>query len=73
MGGIYFLSPNLILENSEGGGREDLVLDPPDPSKGMLSASLGNTLHPQIHSFKAIFSFLFRDLIFGPKTAILRC
>ena len=73
MGSIYFLSPNLILENSGDGGQEDLVLDPPDPSKGMLPASHGNSLHPGIHSFKAIFSFLFHAPVFGQKTAILRC
>jgi len=70
---IYFLFPNLILENSEGGGEEDLVLDPPDSSKGILPASLGNSLHPGIHSFKTIFSFLFHAPVLGQKIAILRC
>jgi len=70
---IYFLFPNLILENSEDGGQEDLVLDPPDSSKGILPVSLENSLHPGIHSFKAIFSFLFHAPVFGQKVAVLRC
>ena len=63
----------MILENSENRSPEDLILDPPDQSKGMFSALLGNLIHREVYPFKSIISYLFHAPVFGPKTSILRC
>jgi hypothetical protein len=73
IGNVYFLAPNMILENSENGSTEDLFLTPPDQSKGMFSAPLGNIIHLGVYPFKSVFPYLFQAPVFGPKAAILRC
>jgi len=73
MGNVSSVSPNMILENSENGSPEDLILDPPDQSKGMFSALLGNLIHLEVYPSKSIISYLFHAPVFGPKTSILRC
>jgi hypothetical protein len=73
IGNVFFLSPNMILENSEDGSPEDLILDPPAQSKGIFSAPLGNIVLLGLYPFKSIFSYLFQGPVFEPKAAILRC
>ncbi len=73
IGDVSSVSPNMILGNSENEGREDLMLDPPDHSKGISSALLGNLIHLEVYPFKSIFSCLFHAPVFGPKISILRC
>jgi len=73
MGNVPSDSPNMILENSENGNPEDLILDPPDQSKGMFSALLGNLIHLEVYPFKSVISHFFHAPVFGPKTSILRC
>ncbi len=73
MGDASSISSNMILGNSENESRDDLILDPPDPSKGISSALLGNLIHLEVYPFKSIFSHLFHAPGFGPRTAILRC
>jgi hypothetical protein len=73
LGEIHFLSPNITLGNFEIADQEDLVMDPPDQSKGMVSASYVNLSHLGIHPFKDFFPFPFQVFSFEPKLAILRC
>jgi hypothetical protein len=44
-GEIHFLSSNRTLGNLETADQEDLVIDPPAPSKGILLASFLNLSH----------------------------
>jgi hypothetical protein len=73
MGDVSVVSLNMVLGNSGNEGPEEFMLDPPDQSKGISSALLGNLIHLEIYPFRSIFSYLFHAPVFGPKTAILRC
>jgi hypothetical protein len=73
MGSVSSDLPNMILENSENGSPKDLILDPPDQSKGMLSALIGNLIHLEVYPLKSVISHFFHAPVFGPKTSILRC
>ncbi len=73
MGDASSIWSNMILGNSENESRDDLILDPPNPSKGIFSALLGNLILLEVYPFKNIFSPLFHAPDFAPKTAILRC
>jgi hypothetical protein len=73
IGDVSSVSPDMILGNSENESPEDLMLEPPDQSKGISSALPGNLIHREVYPFKSIFSYLFHAPVFGPKTAILRC
>jgi hypothetical protein len=73
LGEIRFLSPNPTLVSLEAADQEDLAIDSPAPSKGIISASHVILSHLGIHSFKNFIPFLFRPFFFQQKTLILRC
>ncbi len=71
---IRLLSPNLTLENfSEDPEEEDLVMNPPDPLKEIISASLLNVSDLKTHSFKDSLRFPQQSFPFEHKISILRC
>jgi hypothetical protein len=72
-GEIHFLSSNRTLGNLESADQEDVVIDPPDQSKGIVSASHVNLSHLGIHCFKDFFPFPFQAFSIEQKTSILRC
>ena len=49
LGEIRSLSRSLALESFETADQDDLILDPPDQPKGIVSASFINLSHPGIH------------------------
>jgi len=73
LGEIRFLSPNLTLVSFETADQEDLVTDPPAPSKAIVSASHVDLSHLGIHSFRNFIPFPFPPFFFQQKTFILRC
>ena len=72
-GEIHFLSSNLTLRNLELADQEDLVMDPPAPTKGIVSGSFVNLSHLGIHSFKDFFPFPFQAFSIEQTISILRC
>jgi len=72
-GEIRFLSPNLALGSFETADQEDLVLDPPDQSKGTVSASFVSLSHLGIHSLQNFFPFSSQPFFPDHKPSILRC
>jgi hypothetical protein len=58
---IHFSPFNLTLKNFENVDQEDLVMDPPDQSRGIVSASLANLSHLGIHPFQDSFPFPFQS------------
>jgi hypothetical protein len=73
LGEIHFLSHNLTLKNFENVEQEDLVMDPPDQLKGIVSASFANLSHLGIHPCEDSFLLPFQPFSFEQKTSILRC
>ncbi len=73
LGKIRFLSSNLTLVGFEAADQEDLVIDPPAPSKAIVSASHVDLSHLGIHSFKNFIPFPFLPFFFQQETFILRC
>lgn len=69
-GNIYFLVPNLSLENCD---QKDLVLDPPDQTKAIFSDSFENSIHSGIHLFNDFRSAPFQAFSFEEKIVVLRC
>ena len=72
-GEIHFLSSNRTLGNLETADQEDVVIDPPDQSKGIVLASFVNLSHLRIHSFKDFFPFPFQAFSIEQNISILRC
>jgi len=72
-GELHFLSSNRALGNLETADQEDVVIDPPDQSKGIVSASFVNLSYLRIHSFKDFFPFPFQAFSIEEKISILRC
>jgi hypothetical protein len=70
---IHFLSSNRTLGNPEIADQEDLVLDPPTQSKGIVSAFFVNLSHLGIHPCQDSFPFSFQPFFFEQKISILRC
>ena len=73
LGEIRFLSSKLTVENFEPVDQEDLVMDPPAQSKGIVSVFFVNLSHLGIHPFKDLFPFPFQPFSFEQKVSILRC
>jgi hypothetical protein len=71
--GIRFLSPNLTLRNFAAGEQEDLALDPPDQSKGIVPASSLNLSHLRIHPFQDSFPLFSQPFSCEQKLSVLRC
>ncbi len=72
-GEIHFLSSNRTLGSLEIADQEDLVMNPPDQSKGMVSASYVNLSPLGTHPFKDFFPFPFRVFSLEQENTILRC
>jgi hypothetical protein len=71
---IRLLSPDLTWENSgEDPGEEDLVMNPPDPLKETISASLLHVSDLETHSFKDSLRLPQQSFPHAPKISILRC
>jgi hypothetical protein len=70
---IRFLSPNLTLRSFAAGEQEDLALDPPDQSKGIVSASSLNLSHLRIHPFQDSFPLFSQPFSCEQNLSILRC
>jgi hypothetical protein len=73
LAGMNFLLSNLGLENFEDGGREDLALDSPANSDGILLASFVNPNHPLIHPVRDSCPFPSEVFPFEKKFPLLRC
>jgi hypothetical protein len=73
LGEIHFLSSNLTLVNFGDVDQEDLAIDPPTKSKGIVSYSFVNLHYLGIHSFKNFFPFPFPLFFFEQESFILRC
>ncbi len=72
-GEIRFLSSNRTLRNLEIADQEDLVMDPPAPSKGIVSSSFVNLSHLGIHPAKDSLPFPFQPFLAEQTIPILRC
>jgi hypothetical protein len=72
-GEIHFLSSNQTLRNLEIADQEDLVMDPPTPSKGIVSGSFVNLSHLGIHPPKDSLPFPFQPFLAEQNIPILRC
>jgi hypothetical protein len=73
LGEIRFLSPNLTLLSFEAASQEDLVIDPPAPSEGIVSGSFVNLSHLGIHPAKDSPHFPFQPFLAEQNIPILRC
>ncbi len=72
-GELHFLTPNLSLGNFENVDQDDLVMDPPAKSKGILSSSFVNSTHLGIHGFKDSARIPFQAFSLKQEFFILRC
>jgi len=73
LGEIRFLSSNLTLGRFEPADQEDLVVDSPDQSKGIVSAAFINLTLLRIYSFKHSLPFFFQPVSLKQNYFILRC
>ena len=73
LGEIRFLSPNRTLGNLDIADQEDLVIDPPVSSKGIVSASFVNLSHLGIYPARDSVPFPFQPFFTEQKIPILRC
>ena len=73
LGEIHFFPFNLTLKNFSNVDQEDFVMDPPDQSRGIVSASLVNLSHLGNYPFQDSFAFPLQSFSFEQKSSILRC
>ena len=70
---IHFLSPHVIFENFGNVDQEDLGLDPPNQSKGIISASSAALNYLRFLSIRDSFLFPFQSFSLDRGISILRC
>lgn len=73
LGEIHFLSRALTFDNFAGMEREDVVIDPLDPSKEVISVSSLNLVHPGVSPLPSPFVNLFRFFYAEDNIFNLRC
>jgi len=72
-GEIRFLSSKLTVGSFEPADQEDLVMNSPCQSKGIVSVFFVNLTHLGIHFRRDSFPISFQPIFFEQKISILRC
>ncbi len=73
LGEIHFLSRALIFDNFASMEKEDLILDPPDPLKEVISPFSSNLVQPEVSSLQSFFPYLFGFCFSEDNIFSLRC
>jgi hypothetical protein len=73
LGEIHFISAELGLEKFKNMDQGDVVTDPPEQSKGIVSSSFVNLSHLGVHPLQYFVPFPPQVPFLDKKTFILRC